>query len=82
MKKWKTIVALILMALAIYYNWSWFWALLIILGLIHVIHSGEIHFVEEVNKKETPRLYWVMVVIWSLLAFYTIQNHIIENLDY
>lgn len=82
MKKWKTIVALVLMVMAIYYNWNWFWALLIVLGLIHVIHSGEIHFVEEVNKKETPKLYWVMVTIWSLLALYTLQDYIIDYNDY
>ena len=75
MRKWKTILALILMAFAIYYNWNWFWAVFISLGLIHVIRSGEIHFVEAVTKKETPKLYWSMVVIWSLLALYSINNY-------
>ena len=76
MKKWKTILALILMAVAIWFNWSWFWALFIFLGLIHVIRSGEIHFVESVSKKETPKLYWIMVAIWSLLALYSILNYL------
>lgn len=75
MKKWKTIVALTLMVFAVYFNWNWFWALFIILGLIHVIRSEEIHFVEVVSKKETPKLYWIMIVIWSLLALYSINNY-------
>ncbi len=76
MKKWKTFLALLLMALAIYFNWEWFWAFFILIGLIHVIRSGEIHFVESIAKKETPKLYWFMVVIWSLLALYSIANYL------
>ncbi|MCT4629448.1 hypothetical protein [Winogradskyella sp.] len=76
MKKWKTSLALVLMAIAIYFNWGWFWAAFIMLGLIHVIRSGEIHFVEAVKRLETPRLYWFMVVIWSLLALYSILSYL------
>ena len=36
-------LGLILMGLAIYFDWGWFWAVFILLGLIHVIRSGEIH---------------------------------------
>ena len=76
MSKWKTISALLLMALAIIFEWNWFWAIFIFLGLIHVIRSGEIHFVESVTKRETPKLYWIMVTIWSLLALYSILDYI------
>ncbi len=76
MKKWKTILALIFMAIAILLNWSWFWAIFILLGLIHVIRSGEIHFVESVSKRESPRLYWTMIIIWSLLALYSMLNYL------
>jgi len=74
MKKWKTILALILMGFAIYFDWGWFWAIFIIMGLLHVLQSGEIHFVEAVIKEETPTLYWLMIVIWSLLAIYQIYS--------
>ena len=76
MKKWKTILALVFMAFAIVFNWSWFWAVFILLGLIHVIRSGKIHFVESVDKEETPKLFWIMVVIWSLLALYSILSYL------
>ncbi|WP_299247359.1 hypothetical protein [uncultured Aquimarina sp.] len=64
------------MVAAIYFNWNWFWAVFILLGLIHVIRNEEIHFVEVVSKKETPYLYWVMIIIWSLLALYSILNYL------
>lgn len=76
MKKWKTLLALVLMAVAIYFNWSWFWAAFILLGLFHVIRSGEIHFVEAVKRKETPKLYWFMVSIWSFLALYSMLSYL------
>ncbi|PZW42608.1 hypothetical protein LX95_00924 [Mesonia algae] len=76
MKKWKTIIALLLMAFAIILEWNWFWAIFIVLGLINVIKSGEIHFVESVTRKETPKLYWVMVFIWMILALYSILNYL------
>ncbi|WP_460219271.1 hypothetical protein [Psychroserpens sp. MEBiC05023] len=69
MKHWKTIVALILMALAIYFKWNWFWALFILLGLINVLFTEEIHFVENIKKRESPTLYWIMVGVWAFFSF-------------
>ena len=68
-------MALLLMAFAIYFNWGWFWALFISLGLVHIIRSEEIHFVEAVKRKETPKLFWIMVAIWSILALYSINSY-------
>ena len=76
MKKWKTILGLVFMIIAIYFDWGWFWALFILLGLVHVIRSGKIHFVESVSKEEDPKLYWVMIVIWSLLALYSMLSYL------
>ncbi len=76
MKKWKTFLALPLLILAVIFSWNWFWTIFISLGLIHTIRSGEIHFVESVTKKENPKLYWIMIGIWSLLAFYSILNYL------
>lgn len=76
MDKCRTIVALALLILAIIYEWNWFWALFIFLGLVHIIRSGEIHFVEFITKKEHPKLYWIMILICSFLAIYSVANHL------
>lgn len=76
MKNWKTILSLLFMTMAIIFNWSWFWAIFILIGLIHVLKSKEIHFVEAIKKAETPKLYWTMVVIWTLLALYSILSYL------
>ena len=67
------------MGLAIYFDWSWFWALFILLGLLHIFKTGEIHFVEAVTKKESPNLYWTMIVIWTILAIYQMWTYLISN---
>lgn len=76
MKHWKTILSLILMAFAIYFNWEWFWAVFIFLGLLNMLKSKSIHFVEEVSREKAPKLYWIMIIIWSLLALYSILNYL------
>lgn len=81
LKKWKTFAALILMFFAIVFNWSWFWIIFLLLGFINILKTGTIHFVEEVSKKETPKLYWIMIVVWALLIFYSVYDYIIDNPD-
>lgn len=77
MKHWKTIVVLIFMLLAVLFNWSWFWGLLLLFGLIHYIYTGEIHFVEVVSRKESPMLYYIMIIFWSVLTYYSIRSYLV-----
>lgn len=76
MKKWKTILALLLLILAVIFEWNWFWAFFILIGLLNVLKSKSIHFVEEVSLEESPKLYWIMVVVWSLLALFSILSYL------
>lgn len=75
MKHWKTIVVIILMLLAMVFNWNWFWAVLLFFGLIHHMVSGEIHFVELITKKDSPVLYYSLLILWSVLTYYSIQSY-------
>lgn len=76
MKKWKTILVLILMLFAVVLEWNWFWGLLLLFGLVQYIISEEIHFIEVITKKESPVLFYIMLVFWSILTFYSIQSYI------
>lgn len=71
MEKWRTVLVLSLMSLALIFNWTWFWVLILTLGIVHILQSGEIHFVEEITKKETPLLYWIMLTFWTFFAAYS-----------
>ena len=76
MEKWKTMLALILLICAILLEWNWFWAVFIFIGLVHIIRSKEIHFVESITQKENPKLYWFMVILWTLMAIYQMWNYL------
>lgn len=75
-KYWKTIFALLFMALAIVFNWQWFWAIFIFLGMLNMLKSKSIHFVEEVSKNDAPKLYWIMIIIWFLLGVLSILSYL------
>lgn len=76
MKKWKTILALILIFLALILKWNWVWIALLLFGLIQVFNTNEIYFIEVVKKNETPILYYIMLVFWSILTFFSIYNYL------
>lgn len=76
MKYYKTILSLILMAFAIVFNWEWFWAFFIFMGLLNMLNSKTIHFVEEVSQEEAPKLYWTMIVIWFTLGILSILSYL------
>ncbi|PCE64790.1 hypothetical protein [Sediminicola luteus] len=74
MNKWKTLLALALMVPAVILNWTWFWGLFLWLALLNAIISGEIHFVEAIYRKENPKLYWTILLVWFAFAIYSVYN--------
>ena len=66
--KWRTIVALILMYVAIFMNWEWAWGVLFLYWVIPDLFSGVTYFVEPIYKKENPNLYWIIIFSWILMA--------------
>lgn len=46
------------MTLAIIYDWTWAWSLFVLLGLVYMFYSDEIHIVETIKKSESPSMYW------------------------
>lgn len=67
MKHWKTLVAIALMICAIIFNWTWVWSIFILMSLIYMFYSDEIHIVETIKKSESPGMYWF--TFWFLLLF-------------
>lgn len=73
--KWKTIVALIPLIIAIVMDWWWFFTLLFIWQIIISIQTEKIEYVEEVKKSEHPTLYWIIVGVWVFLAVYSLTYY-------
>ncbi len=69
--KWRTILGLILVYIAIWFNWQWIWGILFILWVIPDIISGVTYFIEPIEKKEHPILYWFIICSWLLMSIYS-----------
>lgn len=74
LQKWRTIVALIPLILAIVLQWWWFFTLLFMLQIIFSLLSGRVEYVEEVKRSEHPVLFWLIMAIWTFLAVYSLIN--------
>ncbi len=69
--KWRTISGLILLYIAIWYDWQWIWGILFLIWVIPDLFSGVTYFIEPIAKKEDPVLYWIIVVSWLLMSIYS-----------
>ncbi len=72
--KWRTILGLILMYIAMWFNWQWAWGILFLIWVIPDIYTGNTYFIEYIEKKSSPILYWVIVVSWILMALYSMAS--------
>ena len=69
--KWRSILGLVLIYLAMWYDWQWVWGVLFIIWVIPDLLSGVTYFMEPIEKKENPILYWIIVVSWLLMSVYS-----------
>ena len=72
--KWRTILGLIFMYIAIWFNWQWAWGILFLLWVIPDLITGVTYFMEPVEKKENPILYWIIILSWILMSVYSIAS--------
>jgi hypothetical protein len=80
--KWRTVVALILMYVAIFKNWEWMWGILFLIWVIPDMYSEVTYFIEPIYKKENPSIYWAIIVTWVLLALYSLSTLFIDYYHY
>lgn len=68
--KWKSLTGLILIIIATVMNWIWIWGVLFLFWVLLDIFNGKTYFLEEVDKKGNPILYWAIMISWFLLSLY------------
>jgi hypothetical protein len=52
-------------------NWEWAWGVLFLFWVIPDIFSGITYFIEPIDKKQNPILYWIIIASWILMAIYS-----------
>lgn len=80
--KWRSIVALILMYVALLMNWEWAWGILFLFWVIPDLFTGITYFIEPISKKENTVLYWVIISSWVLMSIYSLSTLFIDYSEY
>ncbi len=69
MKHWKSILALVIMPFAFYFNLTnFYFAILFIIWSIQGIRNKNVFLLDIITKRENPLLYWVVTIVWLVLA--------------
>lgn len=76
--KWKTVLALIAVYLAVIMGWNWVWGLLFIMWTIPALYSGRTHLVEEITRDENPMFYWIIIGTWIALSIFMIVFDVMQ----
>ena len=80
--KWRTIIALLLMYVAVVMNWEWMWGILFLVWVIPDMYSEVTYFIEPIYKRENPIIYWVIIVTWVLFALYSLSTLFVDYYHY
>lgn len=79
--KWRSILGLILMYIAIWFNWQWAWGILFLVWVIPDLFSGTTYFLDIVEKKNDPILYWIIIVSWLIFSILSLASIVYEDLS-
>ncbi len=70
--KWKSILAILLIWLAVFVDFQWVWGVLFIIWVYPDIKKGNTYFVEYLDREVNPVEYWIIVLSWILMSVYLI----------
>ena len=63
--KWFTMVALVVLAVASYYEWYWVWGVLFVFWAATSIQGGQAFIVENIGRRQNPVLFWLITAMWG-----------------
>lgn len=79
--KVRTVLGLILVYLAVLLNWQWIWGILFLIWVIPDVFSGITYFMEPIEKKSNPILYWAIIISWLWMSIYMIATPFFPSLN-
>lgn len=69
MKHWKSIIALIILPFAFYFNLlEFYFAILFLIWAIQGVRSKTVSLLDDIYKNENPVLYWIVTITWFTLS--------------
>ncbi|WP_026970900.1 VOC family protein [Aliagarivorans marinus] len=77
--KWRSMIGLIGIAVAILLDANWVWGLFFLFWVIPDIKYAETHFMERVRRQENPLLYWLIIATWLGLSGYLLLDPLVSR---
>ncbi|MEM8877086.1 MAG: VOC family protein, partial [Pseudomonadota bacterium] len=69
---WKTVLALAALWTAILMQIDIVWGVLFLMWTLPALRSGQTYFVEHIQRRTNPALFWAIVGTWIVLSIYLI----------
>lgn len=73
--KWKSMLALVLIATAVVMDMPWLWGVLFLLWVIMDLKNRQTYLLEEITRDGNPILYWIIVTMWFGFTLVTLSWH-------
>ena len=73
MKQWKNILGLVIIVVSVIMDWHWAWGIMFFIWFLQGIQHEETTLFEGVTKRESPILYWVILLMWLGMALYSLS---------
>lgn len=77
--KWRSFIGLVGIYLIVLFEQDWAWGLLFLFWVVPDLKSGTTYFIEAVERRSNPWMYWAIVLTWLGLAAYMLS---VEALKY
>lgn len=66
--KWKSLIGVALLWVAVILGIEWVWGLVFLMWLIPDLMSGDTYFLEYISRKENPISYWLIMGSWLIFS--------------
>lgn len=80
--KWRAIAGLVFVYAAVLLNWQWIWGALFLFWVIPDFFTGVTYFMEPIERKTNPILYWFIMISWVLMSLFSISTAFFPELNY
>ncbi|MEM7377282.1 MAG: VOC family protein [Pseudomonadota bacterium] len=77
--KWRAIAGLSVVAAAVLLEANWLWGVLFLLWVVPDLKSGVTHFLERVDRREHPALFWTITLTWLGLSAYLLVEPLVSG---
>lgn len=67
-RHWPVIVALVLIYAGLYFDLNFIWGILFLVWTFPSIYTREVHLVQNIERDESPVLYWLILLTWIALG--------------